>query len=254
MDDNSLEQPRHAELLAVNSLSVYHGQLCAIDNVSLSVGQGEVLAIIGANGAGKSTLLRTIAGLHRPSSGSITFKGENISRLVAHQRVRRGISLVPEGRRLFSSMTLEENLLVGAHKAAKGPFDLARVYSLFPWMNDRRHGKVFQFSGGEQQAVAIGRALVANPKVLMLDELSLGLAPIVIEAIYEVIPDIVGHGIGILLVEQDVSQGLRVATRVHCLLEGKTSLTGTPAELTPQEIERAYFGSDLHDATTGETP
>ncbi|MFZ0769380.1 MAG: ATP-binding cassette domain-containing protein, partial [Acidimicrobiales bacterium] len=172
MDDNSLEQPRHAELLAVNSLSVYHGQLCAIDNVSLSVGQGEVLAIIGANGAGKSTLLRTIAGLHRPSSGSITFKGENISRLVAHQRVRRGISLVPEGRRLFSSMTLEENLLVGAHKAAKGPFDLARVYSLFPWMNDRRHGKVFQFSGGEQQAVAIGRALVANPKVLMLDELS----------------------------------------------------------------------------------
>jgi branched-chain amino acid transport system ATP-binding protein len=149
-------------------------------------------------------------------------------------------------------MTLEENLKVGAHKAAKGPFDIARIYALFPWMTDRRRGKVFQFSGGEQQAVAIGRALVANPKVLMLDELSLGLAPIVIETIYEVIPEIVAQGIGILLVEQDVSQGLRVATRVHCLLEGKTSLTGTPAELSSQEIERAYFGSDLHGAATGE--
>ncbi len=242
------------ELLAVNNLSVYHGQLCAVDDVSLSVGEGEVLAIIGANGAGKSTLLRTIAGLHAASSGTITFQGDDISHLAAHQRVRRGISLVPEGRRLFGTMTLEENLQVGAHKAAKGPFDIARVYSLFPWMTDRRRGKVFQFSGGEQQAVAIGRALVANPKVLMLDELSLGLAPIVIETIYEVIPDIVGQGIGVLLVEQDVTQGLRVATRVHCLLEGKTSLTGTPAELTAREIERAYFGSDLHDAATGEAP
>jgi branched-chain amino acid transport system ATP-binding protein len=151
-------------------------------------------------------------------------------------------------------MTLEENLQVGAHKAAKGPFDIARIYALFPWMTERRRSKVYQFSGGEQQAVAIGRALVANPKVLMLDELSLGLAPIVVEAIYEVIPDIVSHGIGILLVEQDVSQGLRVADRVLCLLEGKTSLTGTPAELTSQQIERAYFGSDLHSAATGETP
>jgi branched-chain amino acid transport system ATP-binding protein len=251
MGDQTTESTS-GELLAVNNLTVYHGQLCAVDNVSLSVGEGEVLAIIGANGAGKSTLLRTIAGLHGASSGTITFQGDDISRLAAHQRVRRGISLVPEGRRLFGSMTLEENLQVGAHKAAKGPFDIARIYSLFPWMTDRRRGKVFQFSGGEQQAVAIGRALVANPKVLMLDELSLGLAPIVIETIYEVIPDIVGQGIGVLLVEQDVTQGLRVATRVHCLLEGKTSLTGTPAELTSQEIERAYFGSDLHSAAAGE--
>jgi branched-chain amino acid transport system ATP-binding protein len=249
---DAMTEHRGAELLAVNDLSVFHGQLCAVDHVSLSVGEGEVLAIIGANGAGKSTLLRTIAGLHRAASGTIIYQGEDISHVAAHQRVRRGISLVPEGRRLFGSMTLEENLLVGAHKAAKGPFDIPRIYSLFPWMTDRRHGKVFQFSGGEQQAVAIGRALVANPKVLMLDELSLGLAPIVIETIYEVIPEIVGHGIGVLLVEQDVSQGLRVATRVHCLLEGKTSLTGTPAELTSQEIERAYFGSDLHNTAAGD--
>jgi branched-chain amino acid transport system ATP-binding protein len=252
MDAAHSEHEQAGELLAVSNLSVFHGQLRAVDDVSLSVGEGEVLAIIGANGAGKSTLLRTIAGLHRPASGAITYRGNDISHLAAHRRVRRGISLVPEGRRLFGSMTLEENLKVGAHKAAKGPFDIARIYALFPWMTDRRRGKVFQFSGGEQQAVAIGRALVANPKVLMLDELSLGLAPIVIETIYEVIPEIVAQGIGILLVEQDVSQGLRVATRVHCLLEGKTSLTGTPAELSSQEIERAYFGSDLHGAATGE--
>jgi branched-chain amino acid transport system ATP-binding protein len=251
--DEETSEPSAGELLAVNNLTVFHGQLCAVENVSLRVAEGEVLAIIGANGAGKSTLLRTISGLHAASSGTITFRGDDISRLAAHQRVRRGISLVPEGRRLFGSMTLEENLQVGAHKAAKGPFDIARIYSLFPWMTERRRGKVFQFSGGEQQAVAIGRALVANPKVLMLDELSLGLAPIVIETIYEVIPDIVGQGIGVLLVEQDVTQGLRVATRVHCLLEGKTSLTGTPAELTSQQIERAYFGSDLHSAATGES-
>jgi branched-chain amino acid transport system ATP-binding protein len=254
MDETTSEHAANGELLVVQGLSVFHGQLRAVDNVSLSVGEGEVLAIIGANGAGKSTLLRTIAGLHRPASGTITYEGDDISHLVAHQRVRRGISLVPEGRRLFGSMTLEENLQVGAHKAAKGPFDIARIYSLFPWMTERRRSKVYQFSGGEQQAVAIGRALVANPKVLMLDELSLGLAPIVVETIYEVIPDIVSHGIGILLVEQDVSQGLRVADRVLCLLEGKTSLTGTPAELSSQQIERAYFGSDLHGAATGEAP
>jgi branched-chain amino acid transport system ATP-binding protein len=241
-----------APLLDVRNLTVYHGQLRAIDDVSLYVNEGEVLAIIGANGAGKSTLLRTIAGLHRPSAGTISFRGADISRLVAHQRVRRGISLVPEGRRLFASMTLEDNLLVGAHKAARGPFDLASIYELFPWMTERRKSKVFQFSGGEQQAVAIGRALVANPTVLMLDEVSLGLAPIVIQTIYEVIPKITAQGIGVLLVEQDVSQGLSVATRVHCLLEGRTSLTGTPAALTSEEIERAYFGSDLRHEPTDE--
>ena len=244
MSPDTNESASASTLLSVEHLTVFHGQLCAVDDVSLRVGEGEVLAIIGANGAGKSTLLRTIAGLHRPASGTVNFRGEDITHDAAHQRVRAGISLVPEGRRLFPSLTLEENLLVGAHRAAEGPFDLARVYELFPWMKDRRRGKVFQFSGGEQQ-VAIGRALVANPKVLMLDEVSLGLAPIVIETIYEVIPDIVSHGIGVLLVEQDVSQGLRVATRVHCLLEGKTSLVGTPASLSAEEIEHAYFGAEL---------
>jgi branched-chain amino acid transport system ATP-binding protein len=156
-----------------------------------------------------------------------------------------GISLVPEGRRLFPSLTLEENLQVGAHRATKGSFTIERIYELFDWMPQRRRQRAWQFSGGEQQAIAIGRALVANPQVLLLDELSLGLAPIVIERIYALIPKIVAQGVGILLVEQDVTLGVGVANRVHCLLEGKTSLVGTPGELSAQQIERAYFGAEM---------
>jgi branched-chain amino acid transport system ATP-binding protein len=231
------------DLLAVSNLTVHHGQLRAVDDVSFRVGAGEVLAIIGANGAGKSTMLRTISGLHHQTSGTITFEGDEVSKLRTFRRVRLGISLVPEGRRLFPSLTLEENIQVGAQKPAPGPFNIDAVYELFTWMPERRRQKVGQLSGGEQQSVAIARALVANPKVLMIDEVSLGLAPIVIERIYEFLPTIVAQGIGVLLVEQDVSQALAVATRVHCLLEGKTSLVGAPSELSPAEIESAYFGT-----------
>jgi branched-chain amino acid transport system ATP-binding protein len=238
----------------VANLRIHHGQLCAVDDISFSLDRSEVLAIIGANGAGKSTLLRTIAGLHTQTSGTITYEGDEISKLRTFRRVRRGISLVPEGRRLFPSLTLEENLQVGAQKAADGPFTIAAVFELFSWMRERRRQKVGQLSGGEQQAVAIARALVANPKVLMIDEVSLGLAPIVIERIYEFLPNIVDQGIAVLLVEQDVSQVLAVATRVHCLLEGKTSLTGAPKELSAEAIESAYFGtmptSSIPEATT----
>ncbi len=232
-------------LIEVSGLSVYHGQLCAVDDVSFKVERGEVLAMIGANGAGKSTLLRTIAGLHQATSGSIVFNDQDVSKMAPHRRVTLGISLVPEGRRLFTSMTLEENLLVGAHYANKGPFNIAKIYELFDWMHDRRRQRVGQFSGGEQQAVAIGRALVTNPQLLLLDELSLGLAPIIIERIYALIPEIIAQGVSVLLVEQDVTQALNFANRVHCLLEGRTSLVGTPAELSSEEIERAYFGSHL---------
>lgn len=232
-------------LLQVEALTVHHGQLCAIDNVSFSIDEGEILAVIGANGAGKSTLLRTIAGLHHPTSGSVLLDGQIINALPPNRRVALGVSLVPEGRRLFSSMTLEENLQVGAYHANPGPFDIKRVYELFDWMPSRRKQSVWQLSGGEQQAVAIGRALVANPRVLLLDELSLGLAPIVIEKIYALVPDIIAQGVSILIVEQDVSQGVSAADRVHCLLEGRTSMTGTPAELTSEEIDRAYFGAGL---------
>ncbi|HEY5110937.1 MAG TPA: ABC transporter ATP-binding protein [Acidimicrobiales bacterium] len=240
-------------LLEVKELSVYHGQLRAIDDVTLSLREGEILAMIGANGAGKSTLLRTIAGLHKPSSGAVLFEGTDIAKLTPNRRVALGISLVPEGRRLFASMTLEENLQVGAYRANKGPFSIERVYELFDWMPSRRKQSTWQLSGGEQQAVAIGRALVANPKVLLLDELSLGLAPIVIERIYALVPEIVAHGVSILLVEQDVAQGVAVADRVHCLLEGRTSLVGTPPDLTSDQIDRAYFGADIsHSNTTGD--
>jgi branched-chain amino acid transport system ATP-binding protein len=232
-------------LLEVNGLVVHHGQLKAVDDVSFSLNVGEVLAMIGANGAGKSTLLRTIAGLHHQTSGSVLFEGVDISNVAPHRRVSMGVSLVPEGRRLFSSMTLQENLQVGAFHARKGPFTIDRIYELFDWMPSRRRQRVWQLSGGEQQAVAIGRALVANPRLLLLDELSLGLAPIIIERIYALIPEIIAQGVSILVVEQDVSQGLAVADRVHCLLEGKTSLTGVPADFTSEQVERAYFGAGL---------
>ncbi|MGD0055057.1 MAG: ABC transporter ATP-binding protein [Acidimicrobiales bacterium] len=242
-------------LLDVEDLTVHHGQLCAVDGVSFKVDRGEVLTMVGANGAGKSTLLRTVAGLHRQTSGTIRFQGVNVTKLAPQRRARLGIALVPEGRRLFPSLTLEENLQVGAHHAAKGTFSIERVYELFDWMPARRRQRAWQFSGGEQQAIAIGRALVANPHVLLLDELSLGLAPIVIERIYALIPDIVAQGVGILLVEQDVTLGVGVANRVHCMLEGKTSLTGTPAELTSAQIERAYFGGEISTASpTHESP
>ena len=237
-------------LVEVQSLVVHHGQLKAIDDVSFRLAHGEVLAIIGANGAGKSTLLGTLAGLHYPTSGSIRLDGDDISRLSPHRRVALGVSLVPEGRRLFGSMTLQENLQVGAYHARKGPFTIDRVYELFDWMPARRRQRVWQLSGGEQQAVAIGRALVANPKLLLLDELSLGLAPIIVERIYALIPEIVALGVSIVVVEQDVTQGMAVADRVHCLLEGKTSLTGVPSDFTPTQVERAYFGAELSSSST----
>ncbi len=229
-------------LLEVRELTVYHGQLRALDAIDLAVAPGETYAIIGANGAGKSTLLRTIAGLHHPRAGHIVLDGRDITREPPDRRLAGGIALVPEGRRLFPSLTVEENLLVGMHKARTGPFDMQRVFDLFPWIPGRRKQRASQLSGGEQQAVAICRALLANPRVLLLDELSLGLAPIVVRRIYEVLPALVAEGVTVLLVEQDVAQARQVATRVHCLLEGRTSLTGRPDELTAEQIEEAYFG------------
>jgi branched-chain amino acid transport system ATP-binding protein len=229
-------------LLEVSDLVVHHGQLKALDQVSFEVLAGEVYAIIGANGAGKSTLLRTIVGLHHPSSGSIRYDGTDITKLRPERRATAGLGMVPEGRRLFPSLTLEENLQVGASYARKGEWSIERDYEMFPWMRDRRHQRTAQMSGGEQQSVAIGRALVANPRVLLLDELSLGLAPVVVQRIYAMLPEILATGLTAVIVEQDVSQALRVATHIHCLLEGRTTLQGTPAEVTAQQVEAAYFG------------
>jgi len=229
-------------LLEVIDLTVHHGQLRALNQVSLTIGAGEVQAMIGANGAGKTTLLRTISGLKAATSGTITFDGADVARLRAERRVAAGIVMVPEGRRLFPSLTVEENLQVGASYARKGPWSIKRVYELFDWMPDRRRQLASQLSGGEQQAVAIGRALVANPRLLLLDELSLGLAPVLVARIYDTLPELLESGVTVLLVEQDVSQALRVASQVHCLLEGRITLQGEPSRLSPADIEQAYFG------------
>jgi branched-chain amino acid transport system ATP-binding protein len=246
---NSEQAGNGTPLLEVRDLVVHHGQLRALEGISLRVFPGEVYAIIGANGAGKSTLLRTIAGLHRPTTGTVLFDGADVTRLRPERRATQGIVMVPEGRRLFGSLSVEENLKVGATYARPGAWTIERVYELFGWMRERRNQKTAQLSGGEQQSVAIGRALVANPRVLLLDELSLGLAPVVVQRIYGMLPQILATGLTVLLVEQDVSQALRVASRVQCLLEGRTTLEGEPGELTPERVEAAYFG--LGAATAG---
>jgi len=229
-------------MLEVRNLTVRHGYLQALTDISLTVSPGETLAIIGANGAGKSTLLRTVIGLHQPSAGSILLDGRDITALQPQARVREGIALVPEGRRLFPSLSVEENLLVGRSTGRPGSWSLDRVVRLFSWMGDRRREPTVHLSGGEQQAVAIGRALMANPRVLLLDELSLGLAPTMVRRIYSVLPELVQDGMAVLLVEQDVAQALRVANQFQCLLEGRTTLEGKPAEATTATIEAAYFG------------
>ena len=237
-----MSSPNGPALLEVRNLTVHHGQLKALSDISLRVAEGEVYAIIGANGAGKTTLMRTIAGLHFPTEGSVVFDGADVTRQRPEKRAAAGIGMVPEGRRLFPSLTLEENLKVGATYARKGPWTIERVYETFPFMKDRRTQKTAQMSGGEQQQVAIGRALVANPRVLLLDELSLGLAPVIVQRIYETLPQVLASGITVLLVEQDVTQARRVATHLQCLLEGHTTLEGEPEDFTPEQVEAAYFG------------
>jgi branched-chain amino acid transport system ATP-binding protein len=229
-------------LLDIHRLVVHHGQLAAVIDLDLTVAEGATVAVIGANGAGKTTLMRAIAGAIRPTSGTITFDGTDITSWPAHRRVAAGISLVPEGRRLFASLTVEENLLTGGYRRRPGPWTIPRIIELFPWMAERRKQPAAELSGGEQQAVAIGRALAANPRLLLLDELSLGLAPIIVQRIYAALPEILATGTTVLLVEQDVSQALRVADEVGCLLAGRCVLRGAASELTAAEIEAAYFG------------
>jgi branched-chain amino acid transport system ATP-binding protein len=238
-------------LLALDQVTAHHGQLTAVSSVSLQLAEGGTLAVIGANGAGKTTLLRTIAGTHRPTTGTITFDGVDITGVPAHVRAAEGIRLVPEGRRLFPSLTVEENLLAGAYRKRGGQWDVAAVVELFPWIGERRRQSARQLSGGEQQAVAIGRALMGNPRLLLLDEISLGLAPVVVGQLYQTLRTVMAAGTTVLLVEQDVSQALRSADEVLCLLEGRTVLAGRPAELTAERIEEAYFGLRGRSATGG---
>ncbi len=228
--------------LEVDSIDVHYGQFQALWSVNLQVASGHTLAIIGANGAGKSTLLHAIAGSLHLTSGSIRLDGKEISALSAHARVKLGITLVPEGRRLFPSLTVEENLNIGAFIRRDGPWSLERVYELLPLLAALRRRNADQLSGGEQQAVAIGRALMSNPRLLLLDELSLGLAPVIVQRLYGVLPEITASGTTILLVEQDVGQAIAAADRVQCLLEGRVTLEGNASDLDRQAVRVAYFG------------
>ena len=229
-------------LLEVDSIDVHYGDFQALYGVSVSVAAGETLAIIGANGAGKSTLMKALAGLMTPTSGSISFEGSDFTGMPSFMRVGLGIALTPEGRRIFPSLSVEENLLVGGHTRRKGPWNLASVYEAFPLVADRKDRIGIHLSGGEQQAVAIGRALMSNPSLLLLDEVSLGLAPVVVEQIYAALPAITGAGTTVLVVEQDVNQALKVSDRVQCMLEGRTVLEGAAGTLTRDQIATAYFG------------
>jgi branched-chain amino acid transport system ATP-binding protein len=229
-------------LLEVERVSSFYGDFQALYEVSLTVDAGETLAIIGANGAGKSTLLNVIAGLFPNRGGTIHFDSRLIDRLPTHLRVERGISLVPEGRRVFPSLTVRENLLIGAYRNRQGPWDVPAVFELFPLLASRSGQRAAVLSGGEQQALAIGRALMANPRLLLLDEVSLGLAPVVVGQLYAAIPSITAAGTTVLLVEQNIEQALAAADRVFCLLEGRIALTGRPAELSRDAIVSAYFG------------
>ena len=230
-------------LLDVRALDAYYADFQALFGVSLRMAAGEVVAVIGANGAGKSTLLKCIAGVIPSRRDAILFDGGPIGDAPAHAVVARGIALVPEGRRLFSSLSVEENLLIGGQLGRPGPWCLSRIYELFPTLAARRHVPSTSLSGGEQQMVAIGRALMSNPKLLLCDEISLGLAPVVVRDVYARLPAIVSEGSSLIIVEQDIVQALKAADHVYCLQEGRVALVGAAATLTREAISAAYFGA-----------
>ena len=229
-------------ILSTSSLTAYYNDFQALYGLDFELHEQETVAIIGSNGAGKSTFLRSIVGLINNDNNQISFKGELIGSLSADEIVKKGIAMVPEGRRLFPSLSVEENLLLGNYCKRSGPWNLNRVYELFPIIGERRNNPGTALSGGQQQMVAIGRALMSNPEVLLCDEISLGLAPTTIKDIYSALPEIKGDGTSVLIVEQDISQALSVADRFYCFQEGRVSLSGTPEEASREQIKSAYFG------------
>lgn len=229
-------------LLQATSITASYGDAQALFGIDLNIQDREVVALIGANGAGKSTFLKTLTGLLPASAGEIRFSGERIDRMDAADIVRLGIAMVPEGRRLFPSLSVEENLLMGALSRRTGTWNLERVYQMFPILKDKRRQPGTSLSGGQQQMVAIGRALMSNPRLLLCDEISLGLAPVVIREIYASLPQLLDDGMSLLIVEQDVQLAMQMSSRVVCLQEGAVSLEGQSGELTREQISQAYFG------------
>jgi branched-chain amino acid transport system ATP-binding protein len=230
-------------LLSVRNLSAFYGDFQALFGVSLDAAEGETVAVIGANGAGKTTFLRALAGALPVSRDAVEFSGQPVGGRPAHTLVDLGIVLVPEGRKIFPSLSVRENLQIGAYRRRAGPWTLERVYRLFPVLGERRDQPGTNLSGGEQQMLAIGRGLMANPRLLLVDEISLGLAPVVVKQLYEVLGGVHREGTTLLVVEQDITQVLAVAQRVYCFRQGAVALEGVPARLTRAQISAAYFGS-----------
>ncbi|HUH87455.1 MAG TPA: ABC transporter ATP-binding protein [Pusillimonas sp.] len=229
-------------ILETHNLKAAYGDAQALFGIDFHLGEGELLAVIGANGAGKSTFMKALTGLIKVPAASVRFKGEEIGGLPSGDIVRRGLALVPEGRRLFPSLSVEENLLMGAFTRRPGPWNLQRLYKMFPILEDKRHQSSTSLSGGQQQMVAIGRALMSNPDVLLCDEISLGLAPVIVKEIYDALPLIVAQGMSAVVVEQDVMVAQKVSERIYCFQEGRVSLEGASRDLTREQISHAYFG------------
>ncbi|MEN8934810.1 MAG: ABC transporter ATP-binding protein [Planktotalea arctica] len=229
-------------ILTLSGLDAYYGDFQALYGVDLTVSEGEVLAIIGANGAGKTTLLRSISGLIGTKAEQVKFRGTSIGAERPDVIAQMGLAMVPEGRQLFPSLSVEENLMIGGRVNRDGPWNLQKVYELFPILEERKAQASTSLSGGQQQMVAIGRALMANPDLIMFDEISLGLAPVIIRDIYKALPGIVGGGMSAVIVEQDITKALAVSSRVYCLQEGRVSLEGKSGAVSREDIARAYFG------------
>jgi branched-chain amino acid transport system ATP-binding protein len=231
-------------LLETSQLVAHYSDFQALFGVDIRLGEGETIAIIGANGAGKTTLMRSIAGVIRNEPRQIRLDGASIGATPAHEIVSLGIAMVPEGRKLFPSLSVEENLRIGAYaRNIDGYWTLETVCALFPALREKRNAPSTSLSGGQQQMAAIGRALMSNPRILLCDELSLGLAPIIIRDIYAAFPQIKATGASMIVVEQDISQALKIADRVYCMMEGRVTLEGKPDELSRQAIHDAYFGA-----------
>lgn len=230
-------------LLQTHDLKAFYGDAQALFGIDFELRANELIAIIGANGAGKSTFLKCLTGLIMSPRSAIVWKDQAIGGAPPGQIVQMGLAMVPEGRRLFPSLTVEENLLMGTNAKRRGPWNLQRLYKLFPILQERRKLPSTTLSGGQQQMVAIGRALMSNPDVLLCDELSLGLAPVIIREIYATLPKITAEGMSVVIVEQDVSMAQSVSSRLYCLQEGRVSLHGESSQLTRDQISRAYFGA-----------
>lgn len=231
-------------LLETRSLTAFYGDFQALFGVDMTLAEGQTVAIIGANGAGKTTLMRSIAGVLKNAADQIRFDGRPVGDLAAPDVLALGVAMVPEGRKLFPSLSVEENLLIGRYgRAIDGFWSLDAIYEMFPILKERRHNPGTALSGGQQQMVAIGRALMSNPRVLLCDELSLGLAPVVIKDIYAAFPKIRGSGASIVIVEQDIGQALKVADHVYCMMEGRITLSGKPSDISRDQIHAAYFGA-----------